>query len=579
MVRRDFRRIERLRLGTVRRVLVVAATAATLVTLAVAVPAAAASNGEIHAVGSGKCLDVPNGSTTPGTQLDIFDCNGGSGQIWTGTSAGQLTVYSGSSQMCLDANGNQTTPGTKVEIWTCNGGANQQWTVNSNGTITGVQSGLCLDVTGASTADGALVELWTCNGGANQQWTLGSSSTGGGLPGSFSWSSSGVLIGPHADSHNIIAVKDPSVVSYNGEWYVAASTVNSSGNYGMEFLSFSSWSQAARAAPVYADQTAIGGGYKTAPMLFYFAPQKLWYLIYQMGSNIGYSTNPDITNPYGWSATQHLLLRDAVDHLAEHRLGVLGRLVGDLRQRQLLPVLHGRQRSPVPVADLPRSFPERHGQHGHRRVELQPVRFFEADNVYKVAGQNQYLLIVEAIASTGRRMFTAYTSNAINGSWTPLANTQSNPFIGGQQRHVQRRRVDPGLQQRRDDPQRLRPDAHHQPLQDPVPVPGPRPERQPELQPPALAPRAGHPGQLHLLTAATVKGISRQTGAGVAAQTRSHAPVRMNDLDFSPERMRLPLEENSLGAAKERDSGAALRAWPTPRPGQDERVAGFGSSI
>ena len=47
-----------------------------------------------------------------------------------------------------------TTPGTKVDIWDCNGGANQQWTVNADGTITGVQSGLCLDATGAGTANG-----------------------------------------------------------------------------------------------------------------------------------------------------------------------------------------------------------------------------------------------------------------------------------------------------------------------------------------------------------------------------------------------------------------------------------------
>jgi hypothetical protein len=129
--------------------------------------------GEVHAVGAGKCLDVPNLSTTAGTQLEIWDCNGGSNQIWTHTLSNQLTVYSGSSQMCLDAYNNQTTAGTKVEIWSCNGGANQTWLLNSNGTITGVQSGLCLDVTGASTSDGALVELWTCNGGSNQQWTLG----------------------------------------------------------------------------------------------------------------------------------------------------------------------------------------------------------------------------------------------------------------------------------------------------------------------------------------------------------------------------------------------------------------------
>ncbi|UFR01329.1 ricin-type beta-trefoil lectin domain protein [Streptomyces sp. Go40/10] len=131
-----------------------------------------ASTGALHAVGAGKCLDVPNSSTTAGTQPQIWDCSGAANQTWTRTSSNQLTVYSGSSQMCLDAYDNQTSAGTKVETWPCNGGANQQWQLNSNGTITGTQSGLCLDVTGASTANGALAELWTCNGGSNQQWNL-----------------------------------------------------------------------------------------------------------------------------------------------------------------------------------------------------------------------------------------------------------------------------------------------------------------------------------------------------------------------------------------------------------------------
>jgi hypothetical protein len=129
------------------------------------------STGPIHAVGSGKCLDVTGASQANGTAAEIWDCNGGTNQTWTQTSSNQLTVYGGTK--CLDAFNNQTSPGTKVEIWDCNGGANQQWNINTNGTITGVQSGLCLDVTGASTADGAAVDLWTCNGHSNQQWTLG----------------------------------------------------------------------------------------------------------------------------------------------------------------------------------------------------------------------------------------------------------------------------------------------------------------------------------------------------------------------------------------------------------------------
>jgi hypothetical protein len=133
----------------------------------------AASSGPLHAVGAGKCLDVPNGTTTLGTQTRIWSCNGQAPQNWTHSSSNQLTVTLGGTTLCLDAYGQGTTAGTKVVTWSCNGQSNQQWNLNSDGTITGAQSGLCLDVTGASTADGALAELWTCNGGSNQRWTLG----------------------------------------------------------------------------------------------------------------------------------------------------------------------------------------------------------------------------------------------------------------------------------------------------------------------------------------------------------------------------------------------------------------------
>ncbi|GLY75348.1 ricin-type beta-trefoil lectin domain protein [Actinoallomurus iriomotensis] len=117
---------------------------------------------------SGRCLDVPNASQANGTQVELWDCNGGTNQQWTPTSARQLQVYGGK---CLDASGAGTSPGTKVIIWDCNGQANQQWTVNADGTVVGAQSGLCLDANGAGTANGTLIVLWTCNGGGDQKWT------------------------------------------------------------------------------------------------------------------------------------------------------------------------------------------------------------------------------------------------------------------------------------------------------------------------------------------------------------------------------------------------------------------------
>lgn len=118
---------------------------------------------------SGRCLDVPNSSTTNGVQTQLNDCTSAANQSWTYTTAMQLTVYG---TKCLDANGRGTTNGTAVIIWDCNGQSNQQWNLNSDGTLIGVQSGLCLDANGAGTANGTKIILWSCNGGGNQQWSL-----------------------------------------------------------------------------------------------------------------------------------------------------------------------------------------------------------------------------------------------------------------------------------------------------------------------------------------------------------------------------------------------------------------------
>lgn len=261
------------------------------------------------------------------------------------------------------------------------------------------------------------------------------SPTTGTLPSSFTWSSSGILINPKSDaSHNIIAVKDPSVVSYNGRWYVYMSTVDANGNYGMATINFADWSQAASAPFTYLDTTAIGGGYKTAPMLFYFAPQKLWYLTYQTGSNIGYATNPDITNPNGWSAS-HNFYANGMPSIISQNIGsgywVDSWVICDSANCYLFSADDNGHiyRSTSSISQFPNGFGD-----GSNTViaasDSDKYAMFEADNVYKVDGSNTYLLIVEAIASSGRRLFHSWTSNSLTGTWSPLAATDTNPFLG-----------------------------------------------------------------------------------------------------------------------------------------------------
>jgi endo-1,4-beta-xylanase len=110
-------------------------------------------------------VDVPNSSTTDGTQVQLYDCHGGTNQQWQSTSAGELRVYG---NKCLDAGGSGA--GARIQIYSCWGGANQQWRLNSDGTVTGVQSGLCLDTVSGGTANGTLMQLSSCSGSGSQRW-------------------------------------------------------------------------------------------------------------------------------------------------------------------------------------------------------------------------------------------------------------------------------------------------------------------------------------------------------------------------------------------------------------------------
>ncbi|WP_333755539.1 endo-1,4-beta-xylanase, partial [Streptomyces sp. IBSBF 3352] len=99
-------------------------------------PPPTGDGGQIKGVASGRCLDVPNASTTDGTGVQLYDCHSNSNQQWAVTDSGEIRVYG---NKCLDAAG--TGNGASVQIYSCWGGDNQKWRLNSDGSIVGVQSG------------------------------------------------------------------------------------------------------------------------------------------------------------------------------------------------------------------------------------------------------------------------------------------------------------------------------------------------------------------------------------------------------------------------------------------------------
>ena len=245
------------------------------------------------------------------------------------------------------------------------------------------------------------------------------------IPTSFSWTSTGPLISPKNDStHNMIAVKDPSTVYYNGQYIVYASSVNSAGNYGMEYLNFTNWSSAGAATPYFMDNTPGFSGYHTAPQVFYFAPQKKWYLIFQSGQP-QYSTNSDPTKPQNWTtptnffASQPSSVSNWIDFwIISDSSNVYLFFAGD----------NGNfYRSSTTLANFPNGFNTPVIVYTDSEFNL-----FEADNVYTVEQTGTYLADIECIGSDGHRFFRALTAPTLGGTWTALGNTASlnTPFLG-----------------------------------------------------------------------------------------------------------------------------------------------------
>lgn len=121
----------------------------------------------LRSAASGRCLDVPGGSATDGSALQIYDCTEAAGQQWTTSASGELRTLG---SMCLD-DPSGGAPGTPATIATCHGGANQQWAPQADGTVRNVATGLCLDVSGAATDNETPVIVYDCHAEDNQQWS------------------------------------------------------------------------------------------------------------------------------------------------------------------------------------------------------------------------------------------------------------------------------------------------------------------------------------------------------------------------------------------------------------------------
>lgn len=238
------------------------------------------------------------------------------------------------------------------------------------------------------------------------------------------WNASDVLVAPVSDAtHQLVSVKDPSVVYYNGMWHIFATTANAQSQWSMVYLSFKDWADAKNAKPFYMDQNPNLRGYHCAPQVFYFRPQKKWYLIYQ-SQPPQYSTADDLSKPETWTKPQNFF---PTKPPGSAQLWIDFWVICDDQYAYLYSSGDDGHvyRSRTKLEDFPNGM-------SNPEIAISGPRFsvFEGGMVYKIKGSNSYLLLEEAIGAA--RYYRAWTSDSLNGQWTPLdgATSWQHPFAG-----------------------------------------------------------------------------------------------------------------------------------------------------
>src|SRR5882762_7343866 len=133
------------------------------------------------------------------------------------------------------------------------------------------------------------------------------------IKGRFEWKSGGALIfaaRSDDDAARGNGIKEPTAVRYGGKWHLFATLRNDRPTHQIVYISFADWGDANKGQR---EILKLDENHAASPQVFYFEPQRKWYLIYQVADakkrpeiQPVFSVSDDVANPAGWSKPQPL---------------------------------------------------------------------------------------------------------------------------------------------------------------------------------------------------------------------------------------------------------------------------------
>jgi len=281
---------------------------------------------------------------------------------------------------------------------------------------------------GGTTSSGGMLGSGgaTGSGGTTGGGLGGTTSTVCGVSTSYGWASTQALMDPVSDgSHSLVGIKAPTIVLYNSRYHVFATVVNTAGSLTMQYASFADWSTMGSATVDFLDNNAGFAGGRSQPQVFNLKAKNTWYLITQSGAP-AYSTNADITDTAAWTkptnffaSTPAIVTQNAgTDGIGWTDFWVI---CDNTNCHMFFTNQKGYLfRSQTAIGSFPSGF-------STPVIVMQSSYLVEGARVYKV--NSSYLMLVEGTGSGGRYI-GAWTATALDGKWTPAAETEANPFAG-----------------------------------------------------------------------------------------------------------------------------------------------------
>jgi hypothetical protein len=240
----------------------------------------------------------------------------------------------------------------------------------------------------------------------------------------FRWSYGPPVVEARAvDGMEFVSMKDPSIVRYEDKWHLFCTVRGPTRSHAIVYLGFTDFSKAHEAERHI---LSCHPGYFCAPQVFYFTPQKKWFLICQAADEAwgepayrpAFATTTDIGDPDSWTKLQPMFDKQPGGVKVWLDFWVI---CDDAKAHLFFTSLDGKMwRAETSLTEFPRGW-------SMPQVCL-TGDIFEASHTYRLKGQDKYWTLVEAQNGHGWRYYKAYVADRLDGEWRPLAAGKDDAF-------------------------------------------------------------------------------------------------------------------------------------------------------